>query len=206
MYFTPQETGTYTVWVCTDQAGTNVIGSAQVEISPVPDYDVTLTKVSLDVDAKPTGAVILCVKNETEYDFYDRFMARLYIKTSDNYYESIKDVYSDYYKIPAGETATITIPLTNLEVGADYNVEVYYKPNPNGSYNYWEAYFTVTEPEYEMGDVNHDGLMSVTDVMLTVNYILNNQASNFDVTLADLNKDGTITVTDVMLMVSAILK
>ena len=206
LYFKPSEAGTYTVWVCTDQAGTNVIGSAQVEISPVPDYDVTLTKVSLDVDAKPTGAVILCVKNETEHNFYDRFMARLYIKTSDNYYESIKDVYSDYYAISAGETATVTIPLTNLEVGADYNVEVYYKPNPNGSYNYWEAYFTVTEPEYEMGDVNHDGLMSVTDVMLTVNYILNNQASNFDDTLADLNKDGKITVTDVMLMVSAILK
>ena len=207
LYFKPSEAGTYTVWVCTDDAGTNVIGSAQVEISPVPDYEVTLNKVSLDVDAKPTGAVILCVKNETEYEFYDRFMARLYIKTSDNYYESIKDVYSDYYAISAGETASITIPLTNLKVDATYLVLISYKPKVDGGYDeLCRTVFTVTEPEYEMGDVNHDGLMSVTDVMLTVNYILNNQASNFDDTLADLNKDGKITVTDVMLMVSAILK
>lgn len=207
LYFKPSEAGTYTVWVCTDQAGTNVIGSAQVEISPVPDYEVTLTKVSLDVDAKPTGTAILCVENNTEHNFYDRFMARLYIKTSDNYYESIKDVYSDYYVISAGETASITIPLTNLKVDATYLVLISYKPKVDGNYDeLCRTVFTVTEPEYEMGDVNHDGRVNVTDVMMLVNHILKKPVSNFDENLADINKDNKITVTDVMLIVNAILQ
>ena len=208
LYFKPSVEGTYTVWVCTDQAGTNVIGSSQVEIRPVPDYGVTLTPVSFEVDAKPMGAVILCVKNDTEHEFYDRFLACLYIKTSSSYYyETLKNVYSDYYQIPAGETATITIPLANLEVG-EYNVEVGYKPQVGGSYTWpWDTYFTVTEPEYEKGDVNHDSKIDMADVLMVVNHILQISPIGTDLEAqANMDEDEKITVTDVMLMIDVIIK
>ena len=59
--------------------------------------------------------------------------------------------------------------------------------------------------EFEMGDVNHDTAISVTDVMAIVDYILGRASSDFDEDLADINYDGIITVTDVMGLVNVIL-
>lgn len=54
------------------------------------------------------------------------------------------------------------------------------------------------------GDVNHDGFVTVVDVMLIVNYILNG-AKDFDTVAGDFNGDGMVNVTDVMSVVSAVL-
>ena len=56
-----------------------------------------------------------------------------------------------------------------------------------------------------LGDVNGDGSITVTDVMLLVNYILGNVNDNFILGNADTNKDDNITVTDVMVLVKMIL-
>ena len=78
--------------------------------------------------------------------------------------------------------------------------------DPNNGFYYLATFWPEQEPEFEMGDVNHDGRVSVTDVMMTVNRILNNEVSNFDESLADMNEDGKINVTDIMLMVNTILQ
>ena len=49
-----------------------------------------------------------------------------------------------------------------------------------------------------MGDVNHDGVVNVTDVLLTVSNIKGEDVDVFYEANADLNGDGLITVTDVM--------
>ncbi len=56
-----------------------------------------------------------------------------------------------------------------------------------------------------LGDVNGDGSITVTDVMMLVNYILGNVNDNFILRNADTNKDDNITVTDVMILVKMIL-
>ena len=56
-----------------------------------------------------------------------------------------------------------------------------------------------------LGDVNGDGSITVTDVMLLVNYLLNRQNDIFIVENADTNQDDDITVTDVMVLVKMIL-
>lgn len=55
------------------------------------------------------------------------------------------------------------------------------------------------------GDANDDGNVSIPDVMLTVDYMLNGSASNFHFRLADMNGDGNITVADVMAIVAIIM-
>ena len=55
------------------------------------------------------------------------------------------------------------------------------------------------------GDANDDGNVSIPDVMLTVDYMLNGSASNFHFKLADMNGDGNITVADVMAIVAIIM-
>jgi hypothetical protein len=65
--------------------------------------------------------------------------------------------------------------------------------------------FNMVISRFSLGDVNVDGDVDVTDVMLVVNHILGNNLSVFHNEFADLNGDGVIDVTDVMLIVEVIL-
>ena len=55
------------------------------------------------------------------------------------------------------------------------------------------------------GDANNDGIVSVADVMLAVNYVLGNNPANFSFKNANVNNDDRITVADVMAIVKIVL-
>lgn len=57
-------------------------------------------------------------------------------------------------------------------------------------------------PGQLLGDVNNDGYVNVTDVMLTVNFVVGQNPAGFIEANADMNADGTITVTDVIAIVN----
>ena len=65
---------------------------------------------------------------------------------------------------------------------------------------YWKDFYLIVE-SFPMGDVNMDGSVTVTDVMLTINHVLNNKPDNFHEQYADMNSDGRINVADIMLIV-----
>ena len=71
-------------------------------------------------------------------------------------------------------------------------------------FTWCSGYFTLGH-KYEMGDVNMDGHVTVTDVMLTVNHILGNEPERFHKKYADMNSDTNINVADVMLIVSKVI-
>lgn len=75
-------------------------------------------------------------------------------------------------------------------------------PDPDMSINAFRAHLQL---DPSLGDVNSDGNLSVTDLMLLVNYILNENIDNFNVEKADINGDGNISVSDVMMLVNMIL-
>ncbi len=54
------------------------------------------------------------------------------------------------------------------------------------------------------GDVNRDGIVNITDVMLTVNYAVGQLVSSFVSPLADMNHDTQISITDIMHIVNLI--
>ena len=58
-----------------------------------------------------------------------------------------------------------------------------------------------------MGDVNFNGSIDVSDIVLIVNIILGtgNNISDNALTVADLNQDGTVNVADIILVVNIIL-
>ncbi|MCR5712695.1 MAG: dockerin type I repeat-containing protein [Prevotella sp.] len=58
---------------------------------------------------------------------------------------------------------------------------------------------------YIQGDVNSDGVVNVTDIVATVNYIMDKPAPNFNKDAADVNGDGVINVTDIVMMVNIIM-
>ena len=55
------------------------------------------------------------------------------------------------------------------------------------------------------GDVNGDGVVNVTDIVATVNYIMEKPSDGFNKDAADLNGDGEINVTDIVKMVTIIM-
>ena len=55
------------------------------------------------------------------------------------------------------------------------------------------------------GDANGDGLVNVTDIVATVNFIMEKPSEGFNKNAADLNGDGVVNVTDIVMMVSIIM-
>ena len=73
-------------------------------------------------------------------------------------------------------------------------------PTPNESDNN-------PDPECMAGDLNNDGTIDVTDIIRTVNIIINSgtPATDEEICAADANGDGVINVLDVLVVVNLIL-
>ena len=52
-----------------------------------------------------------------------------------------------------------------------------------------------------LGDVNNDGIVNVIDIILVVNYILD----DLYIIEADLNEDGTVNILDIVILTTIIL-
>lgn len=64
---------------------------------------------------------------------------------------------------------------------------------------------TLTISLQKRGDANGDGTVTVTDIAVVVNHILQLQNTNFSSYGADANGDGSVTVTDIGVIVDMIL-
>lgn len=68
-----------------------------------------------------------------------------------------------------------------------------------------DASFFICQEELVDGDFNCDGISSVMDVMVMIDYILQNNSSTIPQSMADRNGDHLVNVIDVMLLVQKIL-
>ena len=95
---------------------------------------------------------------------------------------------------------------SKLFMGAEN--ELYY-PNDAMSIGAFRAYFQLANwlVNADLGDVNDDGKISVSDAMTLVNIVLGEEVEIDNVTMekADINGDGNISVSDVMAVVNIIL-
>ena len=71
---------------------------------------------------------------------------------------------------------------------------------------YWKEFKWINEnSNYKPGDVDHDGTVSLNDILITVSYILGENPSGFYKTNADLVNDGNISLADIIQIVDIIL-
>lgn len=69
------------------------------------------------------------------------------------------------------------------------------------------AFIFVELDEFEMGDVNMDDAINVLDIVLVVNFILEDEQPTADqLELADMNMDGIINVLDIVQIINIILE
>ena len=206
-YFYPENAGKYYVWVCTDEEGTNVVGTSNVTIKAKPTYSVTLSKVNLDIDAKPTTTATVKVKNTSSNDYYDSFSANLYIHAN-NSYTYVSGEETPVYLIKPGETKEIKVKFYDLEPDINYNFDFRYRQNVGGYYTIlYDVDFSISNPAASPGDVNMDGVVNVTDVMLIVERVLTgHDPEGYHHEYADVNNDNSVNVTDVTTLINQILK
>ena len=104
------------------------------------------------------------------------------------------------WKQPVIETTA-----TSESEPGEYEITVYDAEAQNYEITYFKGKLTIEKPDYISGDVNGDGLVNVTDIVATVNYIMEKPSDNFNKDAADLNGDGEVNVTDIVMMVSIIM-
>jgi hypothetical protein len=100
---------------------------------------------------------------------------------------------------------------TNAKKGSpvgEYDVIVSGAEAQNYEISYVNGKLIITEASdssYIPGDVNGDGVVNVTDIVATVNFIMEKPSDGFNEDAADLNDDGVVNVTDIVKMVSIIM-
>ena len=102
------------------------------------------------------------------------------------------------------EQPVITTTATSASEPGEYEITVSGAEAQNYEITYVKGKLTITAA-FIPGDVNGDGLVNVTDIVATVNYIMEKPSDNFNKAAADLSGDGDINVTDIVKMVSIIM-
>lgn len=204
LYFKPSSAGTWYVWVCTDEKGKNVVGQLQLDIRDLPTASTQLEVVGCDIDAKPVSKVCLSVKNTGSDGYYMPILCYLF-KYPGGY--SIDASKSGYLNIAKDETANISFEFGGLETGVEYFVSFLSYTDHQNEQTQWlgDVYFFTVGSELLRGDANDDGLVDVSDVLLTVDYILGKPSEGFVQENADVTNDGVIDISDVLGIVDIIL-
>ena len=96
----------------------------------------------------------------------------------------------------------------NLAAGGTY----YYRVKglyTDGTESKWSKSQCVTLFEnghgFQAGDVNHDGLINITDVTLLISYVLNENDDTICKICADINGDNSVNISDITLLISRVL-
>lgn len=86
------------------------------------------------------------------------------------------------------------------EYDADYSMFVPFLPKALFAYQ-----SAAVEPEWELGDVNHDRVVDIEDVTMLISYVLGTPLPGFYITEADVNGMDPIDVEDVTALIGRVL-
>ena len=169
-------------------------------------FNITMDEDGMSIKRNENSVTISATFHNDNYKAYNRYIGLYtYFHLESGYTIQQPRAFVTGNIEPFGEKR-LDFTLNNMDPDKVYSAYFFYYPN---STNSWEQmsgpYLVNSHPRRLLGDVNEDGEVSISDVMLTVNYILGSQNEPFNFRNADLNNDGEITIADVMLIVDTIL-
>lgn len=223
----PETAGKYTYKITSDYAGTNVLWTSEPQTfeESLPQNltgQIDIANSEIIDDPKNPGWALAMVKgttinatvkfkNEGENAYND--IVCIVLRTIDDEAlvkdgERKEETFMKEISLGVGEETTLTAQFTNLVKGVRYSLDadyVYVYPNQVGLVSATNMRCEVEGGTFIPGDVNGDGLVNVTDIVATVNYIMEKPSDKFNKDAADLNGDGEINVTDIVKMVTIIM-
>ena len=103
--------------------------------------------------------------------------------------------------VASGETITFKAYLKNTNEEVDVkSTSITFNDNGGAFGSPSEPFLIKVKPPYTLGDVNDDGEIDVTDVVLLFDFIMGEEVSDFVEAAADFNGDGEVDVTDVVML------
>lgn len=122
--------GQQTVKLCTDELGENVVAQTTVNIAEAPEANLTIAATCPDVSDRvlrgPTLKCSLSVTNNLRSTYEEDIIANLFKVTPGSTTASLSQEQRFQASIAGYRTETFNATFTNLEVGAQYLVLVYY--------------------------------------------------------------------------------
>jgi len=70
---------------------------------------------------------------------------------------------------------------------------------------YYDGPEVPDEPQYIVGDVNGDGMVTIKDVTALIDYLLGGNAEPINEAAADVNQNGGIAINDVTALIDLLL-
>lgn len=123
MNFLPETAGTYNLWVCADEAGTEVLGTSTVVIRKAPTEQAKLQKVSMKVTLTDGVKVVVKFKNVGT----DTYLRPLWIGLHlNNGWADSRQVFVPVEPDAQGEAI---VEFDNLQPGKTYAAYAYYYPH-----------------------------------------------------------------------------
>ena len=213
-YFSPDQAGTWTLYIATDQEGDNIIGETTIDIEEPPSGTVELTKIEEKVTCKETSTTYtLTVKNTGSTVNYQNLRALLFEDINGTGDWSYVQTNNIPLVLDPGETKTVSTTFDNLVVGRNYLGNIRYE-SVYGS-GKWKTFcypkFTFapsSNPSEPLpGDANGDGEVNAQDIVDIINHMLGMPTSTgtFNEEAADVNEDGTINAADIVWIANAIM-
>ncbi len=199
-FFTPTETGTWNLWLCSDNKGENVVAQTAVGIEEPPATRVKLEFVDGDVDYEgSTATITVTVKNVSETTSYRELYAWL---IDDG--ERIANTSSMPMTIEPAGTGTAKLSFAALEQGKTYDVRLCYFPICTVNSVTLLKVFHLTLPAQSAEDLNNDGALTLADLAVLFSVMTGEVADGVLLRRADMNGDGRINMADVMVLLRAL--
>lgn len=140
--FKPEKTGTWNIWLSTDNRGNNVIAHATVDITEEGiTRDRNLRYVSHTINNKSSNTVYgdrmqgtVTVRNNANETYDDNIRLWLFKLESNGYFYGANSIMVPAH-IEPGETAELSFNFDNLALGAKYNMSIIYGDSQGGDIN-----------------------------------------------------------------------
>jgi len=168
----------------------------------VQDYSTTATTWEEFTADLPEGTKYFAIRH-TSTDVFALFLDDITFEKA----ASKPTAYNIYFDEEL--VGTVEGDVTTFTIGADQVSDGNHNVGVTAVYDTQEstpAHTTVTIGSgWLLGDVNHDGSVNITDVALTVAYVLTKATDNFFISEANMNGDDDVNITDVTALVALVL-
>ena len=133
LYFKPEETGTWNLWVCTDSEGKNIIGQTTEEITDAPTEKAVLKSSNVMLSEGTTTTLTFTINNKGNVAYHREITAYLYVNREGTTYSQIQTINTVPLKIAPGDSIVQAITFKGLEEGMKYRIVGYYYATHNES-------------------------------------------------------------------------
>ena len=210
----PTAAGDYTLTWSWNDDGSDPIASRTITIDQMPEASMSGTLQVLNVTdsvnkivTSDKFSVELTVTNDGAETYDEDLSFKLFKHTSGNSGSAVQGLNVPIV-IEPGETKTVQVDFDNVINGWRYFVNAYYYSAGSQIKIKGTSFHTIIfpeAPEYEQGDVNGDGKVSIKDVTELINYLLSGNEEGLVHDNLDVNGDGKVSIKDVTELINILL-